>query len=148
MHRWGADLRSDDTPLEANLEHLCRPEGTYKGRSAIESQQKRGLTKRLVHFTVNEEIPLWGLEGVYRNGEPVGHLRRAEFGYFINKSIGHSYIHRSDGKPIDIDYLKQATYEIDVLGCLHPAKLHIKPPFDTTDQRTLGFYNELPDQLT
>lgn len=139
-------MRSDDTPLEANLEYVCRENGAYKGRDAIEKQQKDGLSKRLVYLTVNEEVPLWGLEGVYRNGEPAGHLRRAEFGYFINKSIGQSYICRSDGNPIDIDYLKQATYEIDVMGCLHPAKLHIKTPFDETDQRTLGFYNEISEK--
>lgn len=147
IHRWGTDLRSDDTPLEANLEHVCRESVAYKGRDAIDKQQKNGITKRLVYFTVNEEVPLWGLEGVYRNGEPVGHLRRAEFGYFINKSIGQSYIHRSDGQPIDMDYLKQAAYEIDVMGCLHPAKLHTKAPFDKTDQRPLGFYDEITENL-
>lgn len=148
IHLWGTDLRSDDTPLEANLGYLCRKNGAYKGQNVIEKQQKDGVFKRLVYFTVNEEVPLLGLEGIYRNGEAVGHLRRAEFGYTIQKSIGQSYIHRSDGSPIDIDFLKQATYEIDVMGCLHPAKLHIKSPFDHTDQRILGFYNEIPEKLT
>lgn len=127
------------------MEFLCRENGAYKGRNVIEKQQNDGLTKRLVFFTVNEEVPLLGLEGVYRNGEPVGHLRRAEFGYTIQKSIGQSYIHRTDGKAIDNDFLKQATYKIDVMGCLYPAKLHIKSPFDHTDQRIIGFYNEIPE---
>lgn len=148
IHQWGTDLRSDDTPLEANLAYVCREKGTYKGRDVIEKQQQSGLTKRLVFLTINEEVPLWGLEGVYRNGKPVGHLRRAEFGYSLNKSIGQAYIHRSDGESIDIDYLKQGAYEIDVMGCLHPAKLHIKSPFDETDQRILGFYNEIPVELS
>lgn len=139
-------MRSDDSPLEANLELVCRKSGAYKGRNAIERQQKDGLTKRLVYFTVNEEVPLWGLECIYRNGEPVGYLRRAEFGYSINKSIGQSYVHRRDGKSIDIDYLKHATYEVDVMGCLHPAQLHLRTPFDKTDQRILGFYNEITDK--
>lgn len=114
----------------------------------IEKQQKDGVNKRLVYFTVNENVPLWGLEGVYRNGEPVGHLRRADFGYFINKSIGQSYIHRSDGWAIDTNYMKQGVYEIDVLGQLHPAKIHFKSPFDHTDQRMHGFYNDVPEKLS
>lgn len=145
---WGTDLRSDDTPVEANLEFVCRENGAYKGRNAIDKQRNDGSTKRLIYFTINKDVPLSGLEGVYRNGEPVGHLRRAEFGYYINKSIGQSYIHRSDGKPIDNDFLKRATYEIDVMGTLHPAKLHVQSPFDPNDQRLLGFYNEIPETVS
>lgn len=125
---------------------VCRVDGAYKGRDVIEKQQKDGVNKRLVYFTVSEEVPLWGLEGVYRNGEPVGHLRRAEFGYFINKSIGQSYIRRTDGGPIDMNYLKQGVYEIDVLGKLHRAKIHFKSPFDKTDQRLSGYYNEIIEE--
>lgn len=146
-HQWGFDLRSDDTPIEANLEFACRSDGMYKGKNVIEKQQKEGVFKRLAYFTVNEEIPVWGLEGVYRNGEPAGHLRRAEFGYYINKSIGQSYISRQDGKPIDTEYLKQANYEIDILGKMYPAKLHLKSPFDKTNQRPLGYYSEIPEKL-
>lgn len=113
----------------------------------IEKQQNEGVRKRLVYLTVSEEVPLWGLEGVYRNGEPAGHLRWAEFGYFTNKSIGKCYIHRSDGKPIDDEYLKEAKYEIDVFGKLHPAKLHLNSPFDATNQRILGYYNEISENI-
>lgn len=133
--------------MEANLESVCRDNGTYKGRNVIEKQQNEGVNKRLVYLTVSEEIPLWGLEGVYRNNEPVGHLRWAEFGYFINKSIGKSYIHRSDGKPIDDEYLKEAKYEIDILGKRYPAKLYLNSPFDQTNQRIIGYYNEIPGNL-
>lgn len=113
----------------------------------IEKQRIEGVKKRLVYLTVSDEIPLWGLEGVYRNGEPVGHLRWAEFGYMTNKSIGKSYIHRSDGQSIDTEYLKQGTYEIDVLDKRYPAKLHLSSPFDKTNQRIQGFYNEIPKNL-
>lgn len=114
----------------------------------IERQQKEGVCKRLVYLTLDDEIPLWGLEGVYRNGEAAGHLRRAEFGYFINKPVGRAYIIRRDGKSIDVDYLKEGTYQIDVLGKLYPAKLYITSPFDETNQRILGFYNEIPEVFT
>lgn len=77
---------------------------------------------------MDEKIPLWSLEGVYRNGEAVGYLRRADFGYFINRPIGTAYIQRNDKKPIDIEYLVQASYQIDVLGKLYPAKIHLQSP--------------------
>lgn len=136
-------MRSDDTPVEANLLSVCRENGVYKGKNVVDRQQKDGVHKRLVYLTLSDEIPLWGLEGVYRNSEAAGHLRWAEFGYFINKSIGKCYIQRLDGKLIDKEYLKQATYEIDVQGKLYSAKLYLNSPFDITNQRILGYYNEI-----
>lgn len=106
----------------------------------------------MAYFTLVDNVPLCGLEGVYRcesDGidEPVGYLRRADFGYFVNKSIGKSYIRRPDGKPVDTEYLRQGSYKIDVLGKLYPAKLHIGTPFDPTHLRTLGHYNEIIENM-
>lgn len=127
-HLWGSDLRSDDTAIEANLDHLCRETGEYKGKQVIDGQRKHGVHKRLVYLTLDDKIPLWGLEGVYRNGEAVGYLRRAEFGYYLNKSIGKSYIRSNDGNPIDTKQLTEGLYEIDVLGKMYPAKVHFNSP--------------------
>lgn len=87
-------------------------------------QRANGVKKRLAYFTIDEQIPLWGFEGVYRDGEAVGLLRRANFGHTINKSIGNAFIKRSDGQTVTDDYLQQGKYEIDVMGQMHAAKLH------------------------
>lgn len=129
-HTWGCDLRSDDTPIESNLEAICRKNGNYKGSKVVEKQRAEGIRKRLVYLTINERIPLWGLEGVYRNGENVGHLRLGEYGYFIDKSIGKAYISSPKGDFIDNDYLCGGEYEIEVLCQRYKAELHLMPPFD------------------
>ena len=36
----------------------------------------------------NRQTPVWGLETVWRDGEVVGYLRRGDFGFTLNKSIG------------------------------------------------------------
>lgn len=124
-HTWGSDLRSDDTPIEANLHEICRKNGNYRGSLIIDNQRAHGVYKRLVYLTIDEMMPLWGLEGVYRNGECVGHLRMGEFGYGINKSIGKAYIACPKGTRIDDQYLSNGEYEIDVLGKRYKAKLHL-----------------------
>lgn len=124
--------------LESNLGFFCRKTATYKGSEMVEKQRNDGVHKRLVYLTLDEQIPLWGLEGVYRNGEAVGHLRRGEYGHFIQKPIGKSFIRRNDGKTIDNEYLKSGKYEIDVLGKRCSAKLHLEIPFDPTSQRIHG----------
>lgn len=43
------------------------------------------------------KVPMFGLEAVFRNGVPVGHLRRSDYGFFIDKTIGYGYIRNPDG---------------------------------------------------
>jgi sarcosine dehydrogenase len=140
-HLWGFDLRSDDTPLEANLGFICRKNGDYKGKIAVTQQQIDGIHKRLVFLTLKEKLPVWGLEAVYRDGEIVGHLRRGDWAYSLNCAIGQSYIrrHNSD-KPIDIDYIKSGKYQVEVMGKLYDAECHLRSPFDPKGRRILGDY--------
>ncbi|KAI8039931.1 hypothetical protein M5D96_007356 [Drosophila gunungcola] len=140
-HLWSFDLRPDDTPLEAGLAFTCRKNGAdYRGKAAIEKQRSEGVKKRLAYLTLRDQVPIWGLEGVYRNGEPVGILRRAEYAYALGKSLGQAYISRPDGQIIDADYVKNGEYEVDILGKKYRADCHLRSPFDPTGQRVLGNY--------
>ncbi|XP_067632907.1 sarcosine dehydrogenase, mitochondrial isoform X2 [Eurosta solidaginis] len=140
-HLWSFDLRPDDTPLEAGLAFTCRKNGNYKGKKAIDKQRRDGIRKRLVYLTLKEEVPIWGLEGVYRNGEAVGFLRRAEYAYALQKSFGQAYISKQDGDFINEDYIKNGSYEIDILGKRYKADCHLRSPFDPKNKRVLGKYN-------
>uniref|UniRef100_I3J7S3 Sarcosine dehydrogenase n=1 Tax=Oreochromis niloticus TaxID=8128 RepID=I3J7S3_ORENI len=86
---WHADLRPDDTPLEAGLAFTCKLKSSipFQGRDMLEKQKKEGLKRRIVCFTTDEKVPMFGLEAIYRNGVPVGHLRRADYGFYIDKTI-------------------------------------------------------------
>lgn len=139
-HLWSFDLRADDTPLEAGLGFTCRKTGDYRGRAAVDRQRSEGLKKRLVYLTLRDQLPIWGLEGVYRNGEPVGVLRRAEYAYTLGKSLGQVYISRRDNQLVDVDYIKSGDYEVDILGKRYKADCHLRSPFDPTGQRVLGNY--------
>lgn len=141
-HLWGSDLRSDDTPVEANLGFTCRKNGIYKGKNVVHQQQKDGIHKRLVFLSLKDKIPLWGLETVYRNGEIVGHLRRGEWAHTLNCAIGQSYIKRvGSGLPIDVEYIKSGSYQIESLGKLYDAEIHLRSPFDPKGLRIQGIYN-------
>lgn len=141
-HLWGTDIRPDDTPIEANLRFICRRNGLYNGHKFIENQLNVGIHKRLVYLTADEQIPLWGLEGVYRNDEPVGFLRRADYGFYLGKSIGKAYVHRIDGEIITKDFIENAKFEIDVMGKMCSAQAHLESPFDPKNKRIHGIYDE------
>uniref|UniRef100_A0ACB8F1A3 Uncharacterized protein n=1 Tax=Sphaerodactylus townsendi TaxID=933632 RepID=A0ACB8F1A3_9SAUR len=102
---WHADLRPDDTPLEAGLGFTCKlkTDIPFLGREAIEAQKAAGIFRRLVCFTVDEKVPLFGLEAIWRNGKVVGHIRRADFGHALNKTVAYGYIRNPEGGPPCID---------------------------------------------
>lgn len=141
---WNFDLRMDDTPLEAGLAFVCRSDGhNYKGRPAIERLRVSGAAKRLVVLDMQQNIPLWGLEGVYRDGQPVGHVRRAETAYACGDTmLGRAYVRRPDGGKVTNDYLLSGAYEVEVMGQRHPAKVMLKSPFDPENRRLMGDYSD------
>lgn len=139
-HLWGFDLRSDDTPIESNLGFTCRKSGEYKGKAAVDKQREQGIDKRLAFFTLEAQVPLWGLEIIYRNDEMVGHIRRGEYGYTLQKPIGQSYISRPDGQKMNEEFLKTGKYEIEIMGTRYPATCHLRSPFDPKGKRVLGIY--------
>src|SRR5206468_13083992 len=62
---WGHDVTPDDTPFEAGLEFAVKLDkpSDFLGRAALMAQRARGITKRLVTFTLHEtEARPWGDE--------------------------------------------------------------------------------------
>uniref|UniRef100_A0A8B9GP02 Sarcosine dehydrogenase, mitochondrial n=1 Tax=Astyanax mexicanus TaxID=7994 RepID=A0A8B9GP02_ASTMX len=140
---WHADLRPDDTPLEAGLAFTCKMKTSipFLGRSALESQKAEGLRRRIVCFTIDEKVPMFGLEAIFRNGVPVGHLRRAEFGYAINKTIGYGYIRNPEGEVVSPDFVRGGEFTLERMGVQYKAKAHLKSPFDPENRRVKGIYS-------
>lgn len=120
-HLWSHDLRSDDSPLDANLTFTCTNPKNFKGKSKMEKK------KNLLFLTLeSEKIPLWGLEGVYRNGEIIGHLRRADWSFTLNCAIGKFYAKFDD----ENFFFNDAKFEVEVMGKIYDAKVYLKSPFD------------------
>lgn len=43
---------------------------------------------------------MFGLEAIWRNGQVVGHVRRADFGFTIDKTLAYGYIRDPSGGPV------------------------------------------------
>lgn len=126
--------------MESGLGFTCRKTGDYLGKSAVDRQRSEGINKKLVYLTLDKEQPLWGYEGVYRNGVPVGLLRRGDYAFTLNKPIGRAYINNPDGI-VDDKFIKDGYYQIDVMGKLYPATCYTKSPFDIKNKRIFGIYD-------
>ncbi|XP_069871099.1 sarcosine dehydrogenase, mitochondrial isoform X2 [Dipodomys merriami] len=139
---WHADLRPDDSPLEAGLAFTCKLKSPvpFLGREALEKQRAAGLRRRLVGFTVEEKVPMFGLEAIWRNGQVVGHIRRADFGFTLDKTIAYGYISDPSGQPVSLDFVKSGDYALERMGVTYAAQAHLKSPFDPDNKRVKGLY--------
>jgi 4-methylaminobutanoate oxidase (formaldehyde-forming) len=128
---WGADIGPDYNPVEAGLAWAVdlKSGKNFIGRDAILEQQQRPLVKSLAGFTLAERnVVLLGRETIYRDGERVGWLSSAGWGYTLETNIGLGYVRNPDG--VDKNYLQSGSYELEVAGERHPCKLQLQPLYD------------------
>ncbi len=136
---WGAELSPEDTPHEAGLGFAVAwskcPE--FLGMDALLQQQREGVKKRLVTFTLNDPEPvLWGSEPIYRDGRAVGYTTSGSYAHTLGRAIGMGYV--SHTEPIDNDFIRRGNYELKINGRLYAAASHLQPPYDPKRKRILG----------
>ncbi|MEH6494562.1 MAG: FAD-dependent oxidoreductase [Pseudomonas marincola] len=128
---WGSDLGPDHTPLETGLGWAAKLKSNidFKGRDALLRQKSDSLKKQLACFTVDDkDCVLLGRETIYRNGERVGWLTSAGYGYTIDKAIGYGFVRNAAG--VDKEYLLSGEYELEVATNRIKAELHLQPLYD------------------
>jgi sarcosine dehydrogenase len=133
---WGADIGPDHSPLMARLGWAVKLNGTvpFLGREAIEDQLRKPLPRLLAGFTVDDpDVVLLGRETIYRNGERVGWLASAGWGYTLETNIGLGYVR--DAKGVDADFVMSGTYELEVATERIPARPFLKPLYDPQMKR-------------
>uniref|UniRef100_A0A4W3JUE9 Sarcosine dehydrogenase n=1 Tax=Callorhinchus milii TaxID=7868 RepID=A0A4W3JUE9_CALMI len=85
-------------------------------------------------------VPMFGLEGIWRNGQAVGHLRRADFAFALDKTLGYGYISNPQCGVVTPDYVRSGEYSLERMGVRYPAQAHLKSPFDPSNKRVKGIY--------
>ena len=113
---WGAELSPDETPLEAGLAHaVAFDKGDFVGRDALLAQRARGVTKRLVRFTLDDpDAFAWGGEPIVADGRPVGDVTSAGYSRKLGRIVAFGYV-KSDA-PQDDAQILHARYAIDIAG--------------------------------
>ncbi|XP_023344278.1 sarcosine dehydrogenase, mitochondrial isoform X2 [Eurytemora carolleeae] len=145
---WHQELRLDDNPAEAGLLFTCKLKTNqqFLGRDKLQEIITAGPRKKKVCLSVKDSVCLVGLEGVLRNGEYVGHVRRADHAFYLEQEIAYAYIENKNEK-ITAAWLQDGEYQIESRGAVYPATLHIKSPFDPKNSRIQGEYGNLSESL-
>eukprot|EP01083_Nonionella_stella_P023575 65233_1 len=144
---WHQDIGLADTPFEAGIGFVVPKSKTvdFVGKEALAKQRNQGVTKRLVHVKLDYPVRLHGLEAIWRGDVCVGYLRSASYDYMQNKSIGSGYLihHHKKGDVVTPKYIREAQYEIEVMGQRYPCHVTTKSEFDPKNERIHGNYEAL-----
>jgi glycine cleavage system T protein len=136
---WGHDISPSDTPLEAGLGFAVslQKDCDFIGRQALERQKESGLTRRLVHFLMDDPDPiLLHDEPIFRNRELVGMTTSGSFGYTLGRSVGMGYVDMPESA--DQAWFEDASYMIELGGSQFAAKAGIRPFYDPANMRVRG----------
>jgi sarcosine dehydrogenase len=133
---WAADIGPDYSPLEAGMAWAVKLKRNidFQGRAALTAQQQKPLARRLACFTVEgRDTVLLGRETIYRDGQRVGWLASAGWGYTVGKNIGYGYVRRADG--VDDAFLYSGAYELEVASERVPCRIERQVLWDPTNAR-------------
>jgi glycine cleavage system aminomethyltransferase T/glycine/D-amino acid oxidase-like deaminating enzyme len=123
---FGAELTPRETPFEAGLGAFVRlSKGDFVGRDALlarKAAEPEGPARRLRTVVIggSDWQPIYGGEAVRLDGDVVGRLRSAAFGYTVGRTVGTVYLPATvaEGTPLEIDVFADrapATVARDVL---------------------------------
>ena len=115
-------------------------QGDFIGRQALLEQKELGVNNALASFTVdipaNQNVLPWGNELIYRNGEYVGYVTSASYGFTIDCPIVMGFVEAPKGvKQITMDHVKSGNYEVEVDGQRYPAKISLGSLYDPKSVR-------------
>ncbi|HEX6793420.1 MAG TPA: FAD-dependent oxidoreductase [Casimicrobiaceae bacterium] len=125
---WGAELSPDETPLEAGLTYaVALDRHGFIGRDALLAQRARGVTKRLVQFTLDDpDAFAWGGEPILMDGRPVSEITSAGYSRKLGRIVGFGYVKSQE--PLDDAAILAARYAIDAAGIECAATVHLQAP--------------------
>ncbi|KAK1998382.1 FAD dependent oxidoreductase [Colletotrichum falcatum] len=106
---YGADVTSEHNPFEAGLESAVDlgKRHDYVGRGAVERLANEKTSRKLRCLTVDDgRSVVLGKEPVFLDGEAVGYVTSAAFGYTIGKPVAYTYLPSSveEGDGVEIEY--------------------------------------------
>jgi 4-methylaminobutanoate oxidase (formaldehyde-forming) len=128
---YGHDIDNMDDPYSTGLGFAIRlnKEGDFIGKQAcIERKANSFYKNRLVQILLKDPEPqMIHAEIVLRNGVPVGDVRAAAYGHTLGGSVGLAMV---EGDPVDLAWLEEGTWEVDIAGKIYPAEVSLKPMYD------------------
>ena len=106
---WGADIHTEYHPYEAGLGWAVRlQKGDFLGRDALAHLKTQTLRRQLCCLTLDEpQAVALGKEPIMSNGQTLGYVTSAGYGYSVGKFILYGYLpleHAAPGSRVEVAY--------------------------------------------
>ena len=86
----------------------------------------------MIYHILHTHAPGFLGEPIFRNGEFVGSLTTASYGFTLRKQIGIGYVKHPEGETVSSKFVKEGNYEIEIGGQRYPATVSTKIIFKRT----------------
>jgi 4-methylaminobutanoate oxidase (formaldehyde-forming) len=134
---FGHDIDNTDNVIEAGLGFavdLDKP--AFVGREAVAAIKAAGIPRRrLVQVRLADPEPmLHHGELVLRDGDVVGYVRAASYGWTLGGAVGLAMLD-AGSEPLTADWLKAGTWTVDVAGTTYDAVVSLRPMYDPANER-------------
>jgi len=127
------DFRPDYTPGETGLDRFVdftKPD--FTGRAAALAERAAGAQRRFVVMEVADaDAEVVGYESIMKDGAAVGYVTSGAYGHCVGKSLAAGYV------PSALVH-EGARFEIDILGEMRAATVHLEPLYDPQGLRLRG----------
>jgi dimethylglycine dehydrogenase len=127
------DFRPDYTPGETGLDRFVdfnKPE--FTGRSAALAERAAGPKRRFVVMEVADTVAeVIGYESIMKDAAAVGYVTSGAYGHCVDRSLAAGYVPASLAR-------EGARFEIDILGEMRTATVHLTPLYDPQGARLRG----------
>ncbi|CAL8101820.1 unnamed protein product [Orchesella dallaii] len=145
---WGEEMDSITTPLEIGRNHRVKlNKQHFIGKQALQMQHEKGVYRRLVHFTLDDDhdaendVWVWGGEPIFRNGVYIGSTTSGGYAFTLERMVALGFIVNKDIKtgnlfPVTQEYVmsKDALYQIDIAGRRFNVRQSLHPPSTLYDR--------------
>jgi dimethylglycine dehydrogenase len=127
------DFRPDYSAAETGLDRFIDfAKSDFSGRSAALAERAAGPQRRFVVMQVADaDAEVVGYESILQQGEPVGYVTSGAYGHCIGKSLAAGYVPSALAR-------EGERFEIDILGELRTATVHLQPMYDPEGVRLRG----------
>jgi glycine cleavage system aminomethyltransferase T/glycine/D-amino acid oxidase-like deaminating enzyme len=122
---WGNDMQSEHDPFEARLAFAVKlDKSAFIGQQALLERKERGPERKLCCLLLDDPRQVvMGKEPVFGDGELLGYVTSANYGYSVGQSIAYAYLPVAYSKP-------GSAVSIEYFGQRYPATVAKDPLYD------------------
>jgi 4-methylaminobutanoate oxidase (formaldehyde-forming) len=135
---YGHDIDNTDCPLDVGLGFAVAWDTEFRGKEALLARKEAfPSSRRLVQIRLHDPEPLlYHAEPVLRDGEVVGYVRAASYGWTLGASVGLAFVTaRRHGEKVTKDWLDAGSWEVDIAGERYALEVSLRPMYDPTSAR-------------